>query len=86
MDIRVGDIEVSNSANITIDIEISSLFTSNTRKLNSVRIEDNRFGSILFFSFSFYFLLFFYWRVEDKEDKVWHGYRSHMLTWYKGTM
>jgi len=60
MDIRVGDIEVSNSANITIDIEISSLFTSNTRKLNSVRIEDNRFGSILFFSFSFYFLLFFY--------------------------
>jgi len=46
---------------------------------NNIRIEDNRLISILF-------SLIFYWKVEDKEDKVWYSHRSHMLTWYKRIM
>jgi len=44
-------------------------------QLYSVRIKDLGFYFI-FFHFSFIFSYFFYWRVEDKEDKVWHCHRT----------
>ena len=52
----------------------------------SVRIENNGL-SFYFIFFHFYFIFsYFYWKIEDKEDKLWHCHRSHMLMWYKGTM
>jgi len=44
------------------------------------RLSELKTMDLIFILFYFIFLLFsliFYWRVEDKEDKVWHCHRLH---------
>ena len=42
--------------------------------------------SILFYFIFLLFSLILYCWVEDKEDKVWHCHRSHIIMWCEETI